>query len=108
MKTLKNWKAWTSKDGSKKRIYVNEVAYLEEGYTGLCNGVNLLESEISFLNETIGKTPFETIFAQVKRNKSEKKSTEKAKKENRKMKLAEIKNLPYEQRMQAMKENGYI
>ncbi len=108
MKTLNNWKAWTSKDGTKKRIYVNEVAFLEEGFTGLCNGVNLLESEIAFLNETIGKTSFVELFGQVKRNQLVKKTTSKAKKENRKMKLADIKKLPYEERMQAMEENGYI
>lgn len=77
MKFIGNWKAWESKDGSVKRIYVADGKYLEEGELGYPSQVGLNSEEIGFCFKLVqGKTFFE-LYEMVKNSNSSSKKNKK-------------------------------
>lgn len=67
------WKAWESKDGQVKRIYVSKIAYIEEGASGMPSQVGLTSDEIAVAVKVINGRNFSELFEMVKNsNKSEK------------------------------------
>ena len=78
MKFIGNWKAWESKDGSVKRIYVADGKYLEEGATGLPSQVGLDAEEIAFAYKLVQGKTFLELFEMVKKSNSSKKTNKKS------------------------------
>ena len=78
MKFIGNWKAWESKDGSVKRIYVAEGKYLEEGELGYPSQVGLNFDEIGFCFKLIQGKTFLELFEMVKKSNSFKKTNKKS------------------------------
>ena len=78
MKFIGNWKAWESKDGSVKRIYVAEGKYLEEGELGYPSQVGLNFDEIGFCFKLIQGKTFLELFEMVKKSNSSKKTNKKS------------------------------
>ena len=77
MKFIGNWKAWESKDGSVKRIYVAEGKYLEEGELGYPSQIGLNFDEIGFCFKLIQGKTFLELFEMVKKSNSFKKTNKK-------------------------------
>ena len=108
MKAIGNWKAWESKDGSVKRIYISDSAYLDEGDTGLVCGHNVTEAEANFIFNTYGKMPFAEFYENVKNASKTAKTSAKEKKAKNKL-FREIcgKYSTFEERDKALKEAGF-
>lgn len=62
------WKAWESKDGRVKRIYVSKIAYIEEGASGMPSQVGLTSNEIAVALKIINGRNFSELFEMVKNN----------------------------------------
>ena len=78
MKFIGNWKAWESKDGSVKRIYVADGKYLEEGELGYPSQVGLDADEITFAYKLVQGKTFIELFEMVKKSNSSKKTNKKS------------------------------
>lgn len=78
MKFIGNWKAWESKDGSVKRIYVADGKYFEEGTTGLPSQVGLDGNEIAFAYKLVQGKTFIELYEMVKKSNTSKKTNKKS------------------------------
>lgn len=78
MKFIGNWKAWESKDGSVKRIYVADGKYLEEGGSGLPSQVGLDTEEVAFASKLVQGKTFLELYEMVKKSNTSKKTNKKS------------------------------
>lgn len=108
MKSIGNWKAWQSKDGRVKRIYISDSAYLYEGATGLYSGCGVSVAEAEFIFARYGRMQFSELFGIVSNAEKTIKADRKAKKAKNKL-YREIcdKYGTVEERDRALKSAGF-